>query len=701
MSTLDELLELWRETPAVAIAKAIDAVTVTAEEPLDHAAWLALAREGRSEDVGTLVAHLADGGLGTLSGRVEVLSERPLDPRITMGYAKLALEPPTTSTSNAKVWTSLLPYLKRAADPRVVGLLEKRLAEAPGTSQFWPKFYRALEKIVAATKPAPRLSAAEAKRVAALSKKKPKRSAKKPRAAEPTTIEPTLAGAIAAAKQGDLVACLEALVAVWREGRLGAVGDAIDRVHAIVGGGLPPVSPKEWAAAAAKRSVVDVGRLAESAADGKAGDAEKRLDEMLSWPPDPRIGKALLVAAYTELFADRQRAWRLTTDLVVRNCDPRFGPAAADFQDPRGPNKARASNARRLSRELPAAIAEMAIAPTPADALLLEELDGAIASHLAKGPMTEQRFLADIAAAPDDDGPRLVYADWLTERGHPRGELIVLQCGPETPASAERVAALGQAHPRALMGPATAVGWSAFEYALRSGMVVFERGLLHYLEARSAVPFWLVPTMELLRSLEEMDVRCVPIPYAIALIHELPRLRTLRDVGAELFAELCSQPRTLPITSLRLVHWNEGGDRLEGWALRFAGAGLANLKRLELYWSEGPQIVDRIPDALLASPAMGNVEELTVATTQLGVVLEALARHGRKVRRLAFAQGAGLDYRVVFEDGAASVVPFAAGRQPRIAGVYLATLRRVLDSLPTGTPVTLDPAVTLESPLAV
>ena len=41
-----------------------------------------------------------------------------------------------------------------------------------------------------------------------------------------------------------------------------------------------------------------------------------------------------------------------------------------------------------------------------------------------KNPALEDR----IAAAPDDDAPRLVYADWLTERGVPRGEFIALQC---------------------------------------------------------------------------------------------------------------------------------------------------------------------------------------------------------------------------------------------------------------------------------
>jgi uncharacterized protein (TIGR02996 family) len=40
----------------------------------------------------------------------------------------------------------------------------------------------------------------------------------------------------------------------------------------------------------------------------------------------------------------------------------------------------------------------------------------------------EQALLEAIRAAPDDDAPRLVYADLLTSRGDPRGEFIALQC---------------------------------------------------------------------------------------------------------------------------------------------------------------------------------------------------------------------------------------------------------------------------------
>jgi uncharacterized protein (TIGR02996 family) len=40
----------------------------------------------------------------------------------------------------------------------------------------------------------------------------------------------------------------------------------------------------------------------------------------------------------------------------------------------------------------------------------------------------EKEILESIWAAPDDDRPRLVYSDWLQEKGDPRGEYIELSC---------------------------------------------------------------------------------------------------------------------------------------------------------------------------------------------------------------------------------------------------------------------------------
>lgn len=59
-------------------------------------------------------------------------------------------------------------------------------------------------------------------------------------------------------------------------------------------------------------------------------------------------------------------------------------------------------------------------------------------------------LLAAVLAAPRDDRPRRVYADWLLERGDPRGELISVQCDlaqrPDDAALRAREAALLRAH---------------------------------------------------------------------------------------------------------------------------------------------------------------------------------------------------------------------------------------------------------------
>src|SRR5262245_42394378 len=41
--------------------------------------------------------------------------------------------------------------------------------------------------------------------------------------------------------------------------------------------------------------------------------------------------------------------------------------------------------------------------------------------------MDEEAFLRAISATPDDDAPRLVYADWLDEHSDPRAEVVRLQ----------------------------------------------------------------------------------------------------------------------------------------------------------------------------------------------------------------------------------------------------------------------------------
>lgn len=55
---------------------------------------------------------------------------------------------------------------------------------------------------------------------------------------------------------------------------------------------------------------------------------------------------------------------------------------------------------------------------------ILADTNGKLSDSLRCG----NAFLSAIIENPDDDGPRLMYADWLTEHGDSRGEFIRVQC---------------------------------------------------------------------------------------------------------------------------------------------------------------------------------------------------------------------------------------------------------------------------------
>jgi uncharacterized protein (TIGR02996 family) len=58
---------------------------------------------------------------------------------------------------------------------------------------------------------------------------------------------------------------------------------------------------------------------------------------------------------------------------------------------------------------------------------------------MRKRKSQEDEFLNAVLASPEDDGPRLAYADWLSNRGDPRGEFIRIQCQLTRMAAAESI----------------------------------------------------------------------------------------------------------------------------------------------------------------------------------------------------------------------------------------------------------------------
>ncbi len=98
----------------------------------------------------------------------------------------------------------------------------------------------------------------------------------------------------------------------------------------------------------------------------------------------------------------------------------------------------------------------------------------------------EEAFLQAIIQTPDDDTPRLVFADFLEEKGNPRGEFIRVQCAlAKAPAGQPRPAAL-EARERELLS-AHAEGWLGEEWPQVSAEEVrFERGFVAEASLRGA-----------------------------------------------------------------------------------------------------------------------------------------------------------------------------------------------------------------------
>lgn len=108
--------------------------------------------------------------------------------------------------------------------------------------------------------------------------------------------------------------------------------------------------------------------------------------------------------------------------------------------------------------------------------------EAAVLATGAKAPeRNESELLKLILQTPTSDGPRLIYADFLAERGDPLGEFIALQCR-KSPSAAEqkRMRALQREHGRLWLGE--------IEPAVERAGRVFARGFLSQAWVRFKTP---------------------------------------------------------------------------------------------------------------------------------------------------------------------------------------------------------------------
>ncbi|MCW5805882.1 MAG: TIGR02996 domain-containing protein [Deltaproteobacteria bacterium] len=216
---------------------------------------------------------------------------------------------------------------------------------------------------------------------------------------------------------------------------------------------------------------------------------------------------------------------------------------------------------------------------------------------------TEAELVGAIAAALDDDAPRLVYADWLAERGDPRGELIQLQVAVDgmleederRKPTEKRLKALLEEHGESWLGRLVELRRHGMHFA-------FERGVIGAIAA---------PIQVLVQHAAKI-CEVAPLLTRVAIIANAGH-----DAAALARTPLAPRIRSLAITGAGTPRLT-GLDRLE----------LPELRRLEL------EAIAVGPDdlALLASPHLAAVR-LQNCRLLKGVV-EAFARVRGPLRRL-------------------------------------------------------------------
>lgn len=224
---------------------------------------------------------------------------------------------------------------------------------------------------------------------------------------------------------------LEHLLAAWQARRQPEVARSIAELGAALGSslGADPHDLDAWHAQAGGAPARIRGELLDRLDKTNWKKALAQLEVIAGWPADPRTVDALLALIDRAPYRSHpaRSLWQRAYDLLIELADPRTLAALPEpdgyaRQFPRDETKR--SIARRLA-DLRERLAELPEPPalTDAEAELLTRLRPSATSKR----VSEEQLLADIYENPDDDTTRAVYADLLTSRGDPRGELITLQ----------------------------------------------------------------------------------------------------------------------------------------------------------------------------------------------------------------------------------------------------------------------------------
>jgi uncharacterized protein (TIGR02996 family) len=227
----------------------------------------------------------------------------------------------------------------------------------------------------------------------------------------------------------------------------------------------------------------------------------------------------------------------------------------------------------------------------------------------------EEAFIQAIREDPDDDGPRLIFADWLEEHGDPRGEFIRVQCelarlpqnDPKKDELWKRERRLLQMHEREWLRELRGMlkGWR------------FQRGFVD--DVSMGVKQFLANAEVLFRKAPVQHLRLHGADRSLPAFAASPRLvnlaslemnwKRIGNVGA---AALFASPHFTRLRTLELS-FNQIGD--VGLQALPTAPALKQLRKLEL---QKNQIGDAGVAALANSPALAELTELGLWGNQIG-----------------------------------------------------------------------------------
>jgi uncharacterized protein (TIGR02996 family) len=481
------------------------------------------------------------------------------------------------------------------------------------------------------------------------------------------------------------------------------------RISALASAGRPSIPGKTvklrlaaWLEAERDHDVVDVERLLADPWPTQWRDGSRRFERIAAWKPDPRAA-ALLTRAFVDPPYDSMASHGLQFQMLrhlIALEDPRSREVVqtkvADFSRVYDATYSRFYDAARATQgQMPDFFGTLErIERLEPDA---ETQIAALEARFANAVRTETKtkktaaeFLEAIYADPEETAHKAVFADWLTENGDPRGELITLgiarRTAGRTPAKeAER---RERALTERLADDHTTWDWplaQKFDRASRryedgffaGGHLEHAATLVHPGEdPRAEHPGWShVRVIEL----------GAPEPYgrsdSFDFLARLPRLRELTNIGAQFVHPLLDKGALGQLELIEVVEVPREEPSLDANHPLATTTKLPALKTLGVACARGSTV-----ETLPSWPIVRRVERLMLRDTNGRVdVQEIIAKlanvAGPKTIEVRPGRGAnGIDdanvvYRV---ERTEAVGPF---RRLAVRGAY-GDIASVLDSFP-------------------